>query len=42
MLYWSKSGVDLVLVVVVVVVVVVPCFVDVLSLKQVAAGGVPV
>ena len=40
MLYWSKSGVDLVLVVVVVVVVVVPCFVDVL--KQVAAGGVPV
>ena len=40
MLYWSKSGVDLVLVVVVVVVV--PCFVDVLSLKQVAAGGVPV
>ena len=40
MLYWSKSGVDLVLVVVVVVVVVVPCFVDIL--KQVAAGGVPV
>ena len=40
MLYWSKSGVDLVLVVVVVVVV--ACFVDVLSLKQVAAGGVPV
>ena len=37
MLYWSKSGVDLVLVV---VVVVVPCFVDVL--KQVAVGGVPV
>ena len=37
MLYWSKSGVDLVLDV---VVVVVPCFVDVL--KQVAAGGVPV
>ena len=40
MLYWSKSGVDLVLVVVVVMVVVVPCFVDIL--KQVAAGGVPV
>ena len=40
MLYWSKSGVDLVLVVVVVVVVGVPCFVDVL--KQVAVGGVPV